>query len=101
MSTTNNSSLADARKARGERIADRMRITRSADRWYVPSESTSGKYTVVLGKRERCSCPDFTERGLRCKHIWAVELTITRETNERGEVTETRTVRATYSQQWS
>lgn len=48
-----------------------------------------------------CSCPDYEERGVKCKHQWAVELTIQRTTNENGEVTETRTLRATYSQEWA
>lgn len=101
MSDTNGNPVSDPRQARGERIAKRGQIKESRGHWLVPSESMNIKYTVDLANGGWCSCPDHDERGVKCKHIWAVELTIQRETNEKGEVTETRTLRATYSQQWS
>jgi len=48
-----------------------------------------------------CSCPDFEKRGLRCKHIWAVEFTVRRESQPDGTVSETRSVRVTYRQDWA
>ena len=48
----------------------------------------------------RCSCPDFELRGQTCKHGYAVEFVIRRETAPDGTVTETRAARVTYAQNW-
>ena len=77
----------DPRQQRGLRIADRMRIEqRRNGQWMVPSESADKKYTVDMANGGWCSCPDHDERGVKCKHIWAVEFTVKRETNEQGEL---------------
>jgi len=39
----------------------------------VPSQKGRGVYTVDLAE-ETCTCPDFTIRGIKCKHIVAVAL---------------------------
>jgi len=42
----------------------------------IPSQSQRGNYMVEhKGRYQRwtCSCPDFQYRGLKCKHIYAVE----------------------------
>src|SRR5262249_2193694 len=70
-------------------------------------QSGNGTYTVVPDATQPfCSCPDHETTGGRCKHIHAVEITIKREQNEDGSVTETRTLtlttqRTTHPQQWS
>ena len=38
---------------------------------------------------------------MKCKHIFAVEFTIRRETNSRGETTVTKSVKVTYRQNWT
>jgi putative transposase len=45
--------------------------------YYVSSQAGQGEYEVSQGKRgwER-SCPDFTHRRSKCKHVWAVEISI-------------------------
>lgn len=48
-----------------------------------------------------CTCPDFIQRGVTCKHQVAVTFTIERETRKDGTFKETRSVRVTYSQEWS
>lgn len=54
-------------------------------------------YTVDLsGTCPRCTCPDHTIRQTTCKHIWATEYTIKRETAPDGATTVTKTVRVTY-----
>src|SRR5207302_1777752 len=56
----------------------------------------------------RCNCPDHETRGVKCKHIWAVEFVRQREMNpdgsatvtERVTVTETVERKTTYKQDW-
>jgi transposase len=73
------------REIKGRDIADRLRIVRKGNLYLVPSQSGKGKYTVDA-EVGRCSCPDFDFTGAKCKHIFAVELTVRRE---RKTVTET------------
>ena len=44
--------------------------------------------------------PDYETRRCKCKHIWAVELTVTKEVDSQSNVTITKTVRKTYAQDW-
>lgn len=99
----------DARELKGLQIAATMPIKRRQHAWTVPSQTGNGAtYTVAhptLPDLEgalhglTCTCPDFEERQLPCKHIIAVEYTVKRETPAGDVVTET--VRVTYSQTWT
>lgn len=97
--------LLEARKSRGLEIAQANHITKNDKGWLVPSQSNSTSYLVQFsdnGDEPTCECPDHRYRGgIKCKHIFAVELTITREINEKGVVTETKTAKVTYSQDWT
>ncbi len=43
--------------------------------YYVRSQSGNGEYQVSQGSRGwACSCPDYSNRRTRCKHVWAVEI---------------------------
>jgi len=43
----------------------------------VLSQSGNGEYAVCLSEDEwRCECPDHRFRGVKCKHIWAVEFSL-------------------------
>ena len=46
--------------------------------WWVESEGGKGEYWVYLSERgyraDRCTCPDYKERGGPCKHAIAVRL---------------------------
>jgi predicted nucleic acid-binding Zn finger protein len=99
MSDLNNTT--DPRQARGKLIAETAKITRAPKgRWLVPSQSgVSRRYTVSL-QFEFCTCPDFEERQLKCKHMWAVEYAEERITSNDDE-TVTESVKVTYSQSWS
>lgn len=95
----------EERQQRGLEIAARSRVSRRNGVWVVPSQGGRGvKYTVVPG--EECSCPDYETRQVKCKHLWAVEYVMERETSADGVVTETETVkvtsvrRETYQQDW-
>lgn len=45
--------------------------------YQVLSQSGNGEYVVCLSENEwRCECPDYRFRGVKCKHIWAVEFSL-------------------------
>ncbi len=96
----------NVREQKGIEIAQRLKIQKQGNKWIVPSQTGKGKYEVDLeGKEPHCTCPDFELRGLKCKHIYAVEYTIKSETtHENGTTTVTTTVtkttRVTYKQDW-
>ena len=92
----------EVRKQRGIEIAKTSRIERTEKGWKVPSQSGAGFYVVKSnGFGAECNCPDHETRRSKCKHIWAVELIVTKEVDSEGNVTITKTVRKTYSQDWS
>lgn len=100
MSGTNDSDLSDPRAIRGLAIAARSRVRQSGDKWIVPSQSGDGQYSVYPDE-ERCTCSDHETRQARCKHMYAVEFTIERETDEQGDDRVTGTARKTVSREWS
>lgn len=49
----------------------------------MPSQSGNGSYVVAVGGDDPfCSCPDFDERGQHCKHLYAVEYSVRRESQQ-------------------
>ena len=85
------------RKEKGRDLAAHRLIERKGELWEVPSQTGKGKYTVDLSKPS-CTCPDFALRGLKCKHIYAVEYTLTPPTE--AVCAEAKTKRPTYRQDW-
>ncbi len=96
------------REAKGHVIAERARIVKSGNLWLVPSQSGKGKYKVDP-LAQTCSCPDYEHTGFKCKHLYAVEVTIKRDkittttTTPAGHTTTTTTetikvTRKTYPQ---
>lgn len=91
----------EVRKQRGLEIAKTSRITHEGNKWTVPSQSGNGAYLVISnGFGASCTCPDYEQRRSKCKHVWAVELIITKEVDVEGNVTVTKTIRKTYAQDW-
>src|SRR5206468_657139 len=99
----------DEREQRGLEIAATTKIQKRDDAWVVPSQSFNGSYRVTFASDgPHCTCPDFELRGKRCKHGYAVEFVMRRETvtettpqgNVKTTVTETAAVRVTYAQNW-
>lgn len=87
------------RQQRGLAIAATTRISLKNDDWLVPSQSGLGRYRVMKGPAGfACDCPDFEDRGQPCKHIFAVEFVMRRETTPDGTIIETRAARVTYAQ---
>ena len=98
------------------RIASRYKLKPNGTVWTVPSESDNDPYKVDP-EAGRCTCPDSEIRRVKCKHQWAVELTMRRETvktvettrNADGSTTKTvqkttrtvKTARVTYKQEWA
>src|SRR3989304_5473163 len=71
-----------SREERGRMIAEQPNaIMRLSERFYkVNSQSGHGMYNVTSTKAFAigwiCDCPDFTYREVKCKHIWAVEVSL-------------------------
>lgn len=89
----------EPREQRGLELAATRKLRRKGRLWVVPSQTGPGSYAVDP-KRETCSCPDFEATHAKCKHIYAVEFTVRRETRPDGTTTVTKTVRVTYAQDW-
>jgi transposase-like protein len=68
------------RETRGLEIAQakESQITRiDASAYKVLSQNGNGEYVVCLSEDEwRCECPDHVYRHVKCKHIFAVELSL-------------------------
>jgi transposase len=102
----------EERKQRGLQIAALARIDREGEFYVVPSVTNPvpTKYKVKMdGLFPKCNCRDHEERGCKCKHIYAVEYFIQRETSVTvapdGSTTVTDKViitreRKTYAQDW-
>lgn len=100
----------EVRQQRGMEIAALARIEKVDGVYVVPSVTNPRptKYKVSMaGMFPTCTCPDHEMRGCKCKHIYAVECVIRRETTVepngtttvRESVTITKT-RKTYPQNW-
>ncbi len=115
MSLQDSTTAVNPREQRGMRIADRYKLKPKGKFWPVPSESGNDPYKVDP-EAGSCTCPDSEIKRFKCKHQWAVEFTIRRETTKTVEttrhaggttsttVTETtktvKTARVTYAQDW-
>ncbi len=72
----NNMQTIGTREDRGKAIAEKDgQIKRIDDNTYkVKSQSSDILYDVTSTEIGwKCSCPDHTSRGVKCKHIWGVE----------------------------
>src|SRR5437867_10675911 len=77
--------IVDPRKLRGLQIAAMAKIVKRGVVWMVPSQSGAGRYEVSPdAEQPHCNCPDHETRGVKCKHIIAVEILIERERNADG-----------------
>jgi transposase len=94
------------REQRGLTIAALSKIKQKGSMWIVPSQSGEGRYKVFQHEGQPvCTCPDHEATGKACKHIFAVQFVVKRETAEDGTITDTRSItitetRKTYSQNW-
>lgn len=75
-------SINDARAQRGARIAACGGVTRTGpESWRVCSQTKRGtNYAVrLIPGGASCTCPDYKEIEVQCKHIWAVMATLAEE----------------------
>src|SRR5208283_2744615 len=92
----------DAREEKGLVIAATSKIEQNKLGWKVPSQSGNGSYIVNLDHGSPFwTCPDFEKRQQPCKHIHAVEFVIQRETKPDGTETLTKSMKVTYTQEWT
>lgn len=92
----------ETREQCGIALAKAKAIKKKGPLWVVPSQSGSGTYVVEPGTQQpNCTCPDFEARGIKCKHLYAVEYTIRHSVNDKGETTIEQSVRVTYRQNWA
>ena len=69
----------NAREERGLVIAAVCKLNRTDDgTWLVPSQSGAERMYRVDVRAGTCTCPDHTESGFKCKHVFAVEFTMKR-----------------------
>lgn len=96
--------LLQERKERDSEIAKTEKIVNKDGLWLVPNASNPHKvYEVVLTMNGgKCNCEDFKERGLKCRHQFAVWISLTKTTKRSrdGTITETTTKKVVYSQNW-
>ena len=92
------------REQRGLALAALYKIEQVDGKWLVPSSKGNGATYTVDPEREHCDCSDHGERGVKCKHMFAVEFVQRREVKPDGTETVTRsfkvTERVTYKQDW-
>jgi transposase len=95
----------EPREQRGLIIAALCKLSKKDGAWLVPSQTSTEKRYVVNLEQRSCSCPDHQDTGVKCKHQWAVEITMKREMGKDGQLTETRSVtfaeKVTYTQDWA
>lgn len=97
----------DTREQRGLALAAMARIERTSQtKWLVPSQNEAGTIYEVDAdpSHPHCTCPDHRDRGIKCKHMFAVEFVQTRERKPDGTELLTRTFKVTekvtYKQVW-
>lgn len=93
----------ELRQAKGLEIAKTGKIRLEGRYWRVPSQNINKYYEVIfrLDKSE-CNCPDYQERQIKCKHIFAVEATVSKSLDRLGgSISHTEIKRITYPQNWS
>jgi transposase-like protein len=80
---------SNPRQEKGIEIANKNQLTRIDEHTYkVKSQSSDKEYSVVSTEAGwNCNCPDHTYRHICCKHIHAVEFSLTiRKTVEKQNV---------------
>jgi len=95
--------VVDLRQVRGLALA-KAKSTRfrhiAGDTYLVPSQTTAGGGYIVDAAKAACSCPDYEERGVRCKHLWAVAYFRQELAEPDAELPVPTPVRPTYPQDW-
>lgn len=93
------------REQRGLVIAAMCKLSRNDEGWQVPSQSRGETIYTVNLEAQTCTCLDHTDGGHKCKHQYAAEIVMNRETDRHGNIIETKSVtftekKITYKQDW-
>src|SRR5262245_41473146 len=94
------------REFHGLQIAAMTRLVKRGVVWMVPSQSGGAPYEVSPDPYgPSCTCPDHKINGVKCKHIYAVEYAMRRESASGAahvskSMPRQRPVRKTYPQDW-
>jgi transposase-like protein len=76
---TSSNKMSESRMERGKEIANMQnQIKRiDANTYFVKSQSNHGEYCVSKNADGwKCDCPDYVFRHVKCKHIFAVEFSV-------------------------
>jgi hypothetical protein len=74
--------------------------------YFVPSQTSGSSGYVVDAAKGSCTCPDFEERGVTCKHQWALrshlgQMAVSSDLAEKvAAELAAKTLRPTYRQNW-
>ena len=98
--------MTNIKQMKGRQIASILRIQKEGNKWDVPSQSGHGSYTVrhIEGRNAawKCTCLDYEQNQLDCKHIFAVmyfeKLMV--DAPKTARAIEEAVERKTYSQNW-
>jgi transposase len=90
--------VMEAKRIRGLEIADQKEIKREGNVWIIPSQTSSKEYIVNLFL-QTCTCPDFDAHRIKCKHIYAAEYALQRESGVALPTPE-KPVKPIYRQDW-
>jgi transposase len=94
--------MMQTRQIRGLEIVSQSarQITYNETFWAVPSQSSGKTYAVTLNP-PYCTCADFKKTAIKCKHIFAVEYHIAKESGAMlPDVPEGKPKKKTYKQDW-
>jgi transposase len=87
---------------KGLAIANSNTIKKNKLGWKVPSQSSDKEYIVNIDHGEPfCTCGYFEAEHKKCQHIYAVEFIVQKETKLDGTEVVTKTMRITYTQEWT
>jgi transposase len=94
----------DIREAKAIELADRGRVVRNGDKWFVFSLNSADRYEITLEPLS-CTCPDFELRQETCKHTLAARIVLSREgcdfrTERQPEEPPVKWPRKSYPQNW-
>lgn len=93
--------IKNRRAERGLEIAATKPIRKHGTVYIVPSQSGGGFYNVNVGRPEpTCSCADFRDNAITCKHIYAVQFFRDRQAAKLEPPVESSAFRPTYPQLW-
>ena len=71
----NKNASEQMRVVRGYAIISKGDVPKKVDEktFTIPSQNGNGEYTITKGNKWKCTCPDYKERKMDCKHIHAVK----------------------------